>query len=80
MLPHVYYKRGYFRWEKISRKYWQDLSRGGNFHDNTHIAYCFNKVIWVLFLRWGIFLKRQCHENAPREKFHVHNILPGFIL
>ena len=33
----VYCKRGYFR-GKISRKYWQGLSRGGNFHDTTPIS------------------------------------------
>ena len=30
-----YCKRGYFRWGKISRKCWQDISRGGYFHDTT---------------------------------------------
>ena len=33
-----YCKRCYFRWGKISRKCWQDFSRGGNFHDSTHIS------------------------------------------
>ena len=31
--------RGYFRWGKISRKCWQDISRGGNFHDTTPISF-----------------------------------------
>ena len=33
---------GYFRWGKISRKYWQDISpcsRGGNFHDTAYISF-----------------------------------------
>ena len=28
---------GYFRWGKISQKCWQDLSRGGDFHDISPI-------------------------------------------
>ena len=34
-----YCKRGYFRLGKISRKCWQDLSRGGNFHDISPIFF-----------------------------------------
>ena len=34
-----YCKRGYFCWGKISRKCWQDISRGGNFHDTTPITF-----------------------------------------
>ena len=34
----VYCKRGYFRWGQISRKCWQNISRGGNFHDTTPIS------------------------------------------
>ena len=30
---------GYFRWRKISRKCWQDISRGGNFHNTTPISF-----------------------------------------
>ena len=28
-----YCRRGYFRWKKISRKCWQNLTFGNNFHD-----------------------------------------------
>ena len=34
----IFCKGGYFRWWEISRKYWQDLSLGGNFHDATPIS------------------------------------------
>ena len=35
----IYCKRGYFRWGKISRKCWLDISCWGNFHDTTHISF-----------------------------------------
>ena len=65
-----YCKRGYFRWGKISRKCWQDISRGGNFHDSTPIffikAYGFN-------FRAGVFREEyQSAKNAkisPTRKF-----------
>ena len=34
----MYCKRGYFRWGKISRKCWQGISCGGNFHNTTPIS------------------------------------------
>ena len=61
----IYCKRGYFRWGKISRKYWQDLSRGGNFHDTTHIFLI--KSLWVLFSRGGNF--REEGNIAKNAKF-----------
>ena len=36
----------FFCWGKVSQKCWQDISRGGNFHDTTHISF-----MWVLFSR-----------------------------
>ena len=51
----VYCRRGYFRWGKFSRKCWQDISRGGNFHDSTHIsfikAYGFYFRVGVIFAK-----------------------------
>ena len=34
-----YCKRGFFRWGKISRKFWQDISCGDNFHDKIPISF-----------------------------------------
>ena len=52
----AYCKRGYFRWGKISRKCWQDISRGGNFHDITHISYI--KAYGFYFRVGVIFAKK----------------------
>ena len=60
----TYCKRGCFRWGKITRKWWQDISRGGNFHDTAPIF--LQKGIWVLFSR-----RRQKREK--RENFHVYS-------
>ena len=50
-----YCKRGYFRWGKISRKWSQDISCGGNFHNITHIsfikAYRFYFRVGVIFAK-----------------------------
>ena len=50
-----YCKGGYFHWGKISRKCWQDISRGGNFHDTTSIsfikAYGFYFCVGVIFVK-----------------------------
>ena len=53
MAPHG--KRGYFREGNISQKCWQDISRGGNFHDITHIsfikAYGFYFRVMIIFAK-----------------------------
>ena len=46
-----YCKRGYFRWGKISRKCWQDISLGGNFRDTTPIS--FINAYGFYFFAWG---------------------------
>ena len=72
----VYCKRCYFRWGKISRKCWQDISRGGNFHDTTHIS--FIKAYGFYFRVGVIFTKntkaRKTRKLPPRENFHVYSI------
>ena len=72
-----YCKRGYFRWGKISRKCWQDISRGGNFHDAAPI--CFIKAFGFYFRTGVIFAKktkaRKTRILTPRENFHVYSIL-----
>ena len=72
----IYCKRGYFRWGKISRKCWQDISRGGNFHDTTPIS--FIKAYGFYFRVGVIFAKktrsRKTRKLPPRENFHVYSI------
>ena len=50
-----YCKRGYFRWGKISRKCWQDISCGRNFHETIPIsfinAYGFYFRVGVIFMK-----------------------------
>ena len=65
-----------FRWGKISQKYWQGISRGGNFHDTTHIS--FIKAYGFYFRMGVIFAKktiaRKTRKLSPRENFHVYSI------
>ena len=72
-----YCKHGYFRWGKISRKHWQDISRGGNFHDTSSIS--FIKAYGFYFRVGVIFAKktkaRKTRKLPPRENFHVYSIL-----
>ena len=69
-------KRGYFRCGKISRKCWQDISRGVDFHDTTPISFIKAHV----FLRVGLNFREE-YEGAntlklpPREQFHVYSKL-----
>ena len=67
-----YCKRGYFHWGKISRKCWQDISCGGNFHDTTHIS--FIKAYGFYFRVGVIFAKktklRKTRKLPPSENFH----------
>ena len=72
-------KRGYFRWRKISQKCWQDISRGGNFHETTPIsfinAYGFYFRVGVIFAKKTKMWKR---ENYPHAKISTFTevILP----
>ena len=72
----IYCKRGYFRWGKISRKCWQDVSFGGNFYDTTPIS--FIKAYGFYFHVGLIFMKktkaRKKRKLPPRENFHVYKI------
>ena len=74
--PFAYCKRGYFRWGKISRKWWQDISHGGNFHDTTSIS--FIKAYGIYFRAGVIFSKetkaRKTQKISPRENFSVYSI------
>ena len=58
-------KRGYFRWGKILRKYWQDISRGGNFHETIPISF----INAYGFFTWGQFSRRR-KEHEKRENYH----------
>ena len=65
-----YCKRGYFCWGKISRKCWQDISRGGNFHDTAYIS--FIKAYGFYFRVGVIFAKKTKAKNAkitPTQNF-----------
>ena len=75
---HCYCKRGYFRWGKISRKCWQDISRGGNFHDTAPIsfikAYGFNFRVGVIFAKKTKARKmRKLPPTPPPKNFHVYS-------
>ena len=66
------YCKRYFRWGKISRKFWKDISHGGNIHDTTPIffikAYGFNFGVGVIFTK-----KTKAQKLPPRENFHVYS-------
>ena len=70
-----YCKRGYFRWGKISRKCWQDLSRGGNIHDTAPISFI---KAYGFFFRVGLFSrkrqKREKRENYPHAKISTFTV------
>ena len=73
----IYCKRGSFRWGKISRKCWQDISRGGNFHDTAAIYFIkacgFNFRVGVIFAKKT--KARKTRKLPPRENFHVYSII-----
>ena len=75
--PHTYCKCGYFRWGKISRKCWQDLLRGGYFHNTTPMS--FIKAFGLYICVGVIFVKktktRKTRKLPPRENFHVYSII-----
>ena len=71
----AYCRRGYFCWGEISRKCWQDISRGGNFHDSTQISFI---QAYRFYFRVGvIFAKktkgRKTRKLLPCENFHVYS-------
>ena len=72
----VYCKRGYFRWGKISRKCWQDISRGGNFHDTTRISFI---KIYGFYFRVGVIFakkaKREKREKYPHAKITTFTVI-----
>ena len=74
-LQFCYCKRGYFRWGEILQKCWQDISRGGNFHDTAHIsfikAYGFNFRVGVIFAKKT--KAQQTRKLPPHENFHVYS-------
>ena len=71
-----YCKHDYFRWGKISWKCWQDLSRGGKFHDYTPISlikshgfYFHAGVIFAIKATSRKTWKLPTHEN-----FHIYSM------
>ena len=57
----------------ISRKCWQDISRGGNFHDIAYIS--FIKAYGFYFRVGVIFAKKtKTRKLSPREKFHFYSM------
>ena len=69
-----YCKCGYFRWGKILRKCWQDISREGNFHETTPIsfinAYGFYFRVGVIFAKKT--KARKTRKLPSRKNFHVY--------
>ena len=53
-----YCQRDYFCWRKISRKCWQDISHGGNFHDTTVTHISFIKACGFYFRVGVIFVMK----------------------
>ena len=69
----IYCKRGYFRWGKISWKSWQDISRGGNFHDTTPISFI---KAYVFYFCVGLIFREEYKsaENAKISTFTVYRL------
>ena len=61
---------------KISKKGWQDISRGGNFHDTTPIpfikAYGFYFRVGVVFAKKT---KRKKRKNYPHAKISTITVI-----
>ena len=74
----TYCKRGYFRWGKISQKCWQDISRGGNFHDTTPISFI---KVYGYYVRVGVIFCENVKSRKlpPRENFHFYSNYTGGI-
>ena len=75
----LYCKRGYFRWGKISRKRWQDMSRGGNFHDITHISFT---QAYGFYFRMGVIFAKKTKArktwNYPHTKISTFTVCVVF--
>ena len=75
-----YCKHGHFRWGKISRKCWQDLSRGVNFHNVSSISLI--KSYGFYFPVGEIFVKKTISRKMPKlppcQNFHVYSPVNGF--
>ena len=65
-------KRGYFHWRKISRKCWQDITLGSNFHDTIPIS--FIKAYGFYFSRGGNF--REEDKSAKNAKITPTRKIP----
>ena len=64
----IYCKRGYFRWGKISRKCWQDISRGGNFHETTPISFI---NAYGFYFRVGVIFAKKTKARKTRKLPHA---------
>ena len=65
-----------FHWGKISWKWWQDLSRGGNFHD--HISHISLIKSYGFYFPWGKFSRKRSYrekrQNWPHAKMSTFTI------
>ena len=79
-LSFTYFKRSYFRWGEISRKCWQDISQGGNFHETTPISFI---NAYGFYFRVGVISrrrkKREKRENYPHANVHVYSTSKNII-
>ena len=71
-----YCKRVYFRRGKISRKCWQDISRGGDFHNTTPISFI---KVYEFYIRMGVIFAKKTKEQItrklpPHKNFHIYSI------
>ena len=56
---------------KFSRKRWQDISRGGNFHETTPFSFI---NAYRFYFRMGvIFVKTKTRKLPPCENLHVYS-------
>ena len=86
-----YCKRGYFRWGKISRKCWQDISPGGGGVFSWYYSYFFHKgTVYGFHFRVGVILvktsktrktrKLSPRENYPHAKISTFTVLDGWLI
>ena len=72
---YVYCKRGYFRWWEISRKCWQDISRGGNFYDTIPISFI---KVYRFYFRVGVIFAKKTKTRTtlklPHAKFFTFTV------
>ena len=60
-----YCKHGYFRWGKISRKCWQDISHRGNLHETTPISFI---NAYGFYFRLGVIF---CEEDKSAKHLKI---------